>query len=252
MSKDRSAIRHLAIIMDGTGRWAERRGLPRTEGHRAGAETVLEAAEGARELGIEYLTLYAFSTENWKRSPLEVNALMNLLAEFLDAKLPRMLEKGVRLRAIGRIDGLPAKVRNKLRAVIAATAAGTGGTLTLALNYGGRAEIADAARRIASDVKAGKITPGAVDEKLFGRYLYDPELPDPDLLIRTSGEMRISNFLLWELAYSELYVTDVLWPDFDREEMRRAAAAFGKRERRFGGRPGAATENNATQPTKGV
>ena len=238
MNKNNGAIRHLAIIMDGNGRWAERRGLPRTEGHRAGAETVLKAVESARELGIEYLTLYAFSTENWKRSPLEVSALMNLLGEFLDNQLPRMLQEGVRLRTIGRTDGLPAMVRNKLRSAIAATAAGTNGTLTLALNYGGRAEIADAARRIAGAVRDGKLAPDAVDEKLFAHYLYDPELPDPDLLIRTSGELRLSNFLLWELAYSELYVTDVLWPDFDREEMCRAVAAFGRRERRFGGRPG--------------
>ncbi len=236
-----SGVRHLAIIMDGNGRWAERRQLERVAGHRAGADAVLEAVKGAKEFGIEYLTLYAFSTENWKRSPLEVNALMRLLEEFLEQKLPEMLKEGVRLKAIGRLEGLPGGVCRKLRRAIAATAANRGGTLTLALNYGGRAEIADAARRIAEAAKAGTLAPEAVDESCFGRFLYDPELPDPDLLIRTSGELRLSNFLLWELAYAEIYVTDVLWPDFDRAEMRRALDAFGGRRRRFGGRPQSAS-----------
>jgi len=229
-------VRHLAIIMDGNGRWAARRNLARVEGHRAGADAVLEAVKGAKEFGIDYLTLYAFSTENWKRSPLEVNALMRLLEEFLEQKLPDMMREGVRLRAIGRLEGLPGKALRNLRKAIAATADNRGGTLTLALNYGGRAEIADAARKIAALAQAGTLAPETVDERSFGRFLYDPELPDPDLLIRTSGELRLSNFLLWELAYAEIYVTDALWPDFDRAEMRRALEAFGRRDRRFGGR----------------
>lgn len=228
-------MRHVAIIMDGNGRWAQHRGLPRVEGHRQGARQVSAVLDAAREFGVEYLTLYAFSTENWKRPPAEVLALMNLLEEFIDAQLPVMREKNVRLKTLGRTEGLPAGPRKKLLAAIEETAGNTAGTLVLALNYGGRAELADAAKKVANDVREGVIRPNDVDEKLFARYLYDPSIPDPDLLIRTSGELRLSNFLLWELAYSEFYVTDVLWPDFGREELRAALDAFGKRERRFGG-----------------
>ena len=230
-------VRHLAIIMDGNGRWAERRNLPRVAGHRAGADAVLKTVRAAKEFGIEYLTLYAFSTENWKRSPAEVGALMGLLEEFLEVKLPEMLSEGLRLRAIGRIDGLPGSVREKLRNAVAATASGKAGTMTLALNYGGRAEIVDAAGRIARAARDGRLDPDKLSEKDFACFLYDPELPDPDLMIRTSGELRLSNFLLWELAYAELYVTPVLWPDFDREVLAGALESFGRRSRRFGGRP---------------
>ncbi len=243
-------VRHLAIIMDGNGRWAERRALPRVAGHRAGADAVLEAVKGARAFGIEYLTLYAFSTENWKRSASEVSALMNLLQEFMTVKLPDMMAENVRLNAIGRLEELPLAARMSLKHAMAATRNNTRGVLTLALNYGGRAELTDAAQRIARAVKAGELAPEALTEQVFGRYLYDPELPDPDLLIRTSGELRLSNFLLWELAYTEIYVTDVLWPDFDRREMQKALAAFGRRERRFGGRDSAAAASSPRKTTQ--
>ncbi len=231
-------LRHVAIIMDGNGRWAEQHNLKRAEGHRAGADTVLKVLDGALELGLEYLTLYAFSTENWKRSPAEVSALMNLLQEFLDEKESLFMEKNVRLLTIGRTDGLWPGPRKSLLRVIERTRNNRAGTLILALNYGGRAELADAMKRIAEKVAEGKLKPSAVDEDCITRHLYHPEIPDPDLMIRTSGELRISNFLLWQLAYSELYVTDTLWPDFDVEELKKAAAAFGRRERRFGGRVG--------------
>ena len=226
--------RHVAIIMDGNGRWAQRRGLPRTAGHKKGAEAVDRIITAAGELGIEYLTLYAFSTENWKRSKAEVSALMELLERYLIHKTPRMQKENIRLKAIGRIDQLPETTAAKLRESIAATAGNTGQTLVLALNYGGRPEIADAARAIAAKVAAGELTPDQVDEACVAAHLYEPELPEVDLMIRTSGELRLSNFLLWELAYSELYVTDVLWPDFDKEELSRALESFGTRERRFG------------------
>ena len=219
--------RHVAIIMDGNGRWAARHGVERVEGHRKGALAVRQLVENLADTGIEYVTLYAFSTENWKRSKEEVDALMELLCEFIDANLSVMIEKGLRLLATGRIDGLPEKSRDRLKLAIEKTASNTRGTLILALNYGGRAEIVDAARKIASEAAAGTLRPDEIDETLFAKNLYLPEIPDPDLLIRTSGELRLSNFLLWELSYSEIYVTDTLWPDFDKAE---------PRNRRFGGR----------------
>ena len=228
---EKGTVRHVAIIMDGNGRWADRRGLPRVEGHRQGARQVSEVLEAAREAGVEFLTLYAFSTENWKRPPSEVAALMGLLEEFLDDKLPELMEKNVRLRTVGRTDGLPAGARRKLLAAIKATAGNTAGTLNLALNYGGRAEIVDAVNRILSEKPTGKI-----DENSFRNYLYAPDIPDPELMIRTSGELRLSNFLLWQLSYAELYVTDTLWPDFGKAEFRKALDAFAGRDRRFGGR----------------
>ncbi len=227
---------HVAIIMDGNGRWAERRGLSKPEGHRAGADAVMRAVESAREFGVRYLTLYAFSTENWKRPEEEVGALMVLLEEFIDVKLGEMMERQLRFRAIGRLEGLPEGVRRKLAHAVETTAGNAGGTLVLALNYGGRAEIADAARRIAEAVRSGTLDPAAVGEDTVAANLYDPELPDPDLLIRTSGECRLSNFLLWELAYSEIYISEVLWPDFGRDEFAAALESYGGRERRFGGR----------------
>lgn len=236
MADERKIPRHVAIIMDGNGRWAERHGVPRSAGHRAGADAVQRAVECANELGIEYLTLYAFSTENWRRSPQEVSALMSLLSDFLTTKTDKLMEYNVRLLTIGRTDDLPVLVRRQLLSSIEKTKNNSAGTLTLALSYGGRAEIADAARKIAELAAAGKLDPAAMDETLFAKYLYCPELPDPDLMIRTSGELRISNFMLYELAYSELYITDVLWPDFGKTEMLAAVESYSRRERRFGGR----------------
>lgn len=236
MVNERNIPRHVAIIMDGNGRWAERHGVPRSEGHRAGAGAVERTVECARDLGIEYLTLYAFSTENWRRSPQEISALMALLRDFLTTKTDTLMKHNVRLLTIGRTGDLPLGVRKLLLDSVEKTKNNTAGTLTLALSYGGRAEIADAAKKIAKLAAMGKLDPEKVDEKLFSTYLYCPELPDPDLMIRTSGELRISNFMLYELAYAELYVTDVLWPDFGKKEMLAAIEAYSKRERRFGGR----------------
>ena len=229
-----SNIRHVAIIMDGNGRWAEQRGLPRTAGHRQGAKQVSEMLEAANECGVEFLTLYAFSTENWKRPPAEITALMNLLEEFIDRNLPELQKREVRLRTIGRTAGLPAGARRKLLAAVEATKNNTKGTLNLALNYGGRAEIVDAVNRITAEL--AEHPRREITEESFRNYLYAPDIPDPDLLIRTSGELRLSNFLLWELSYAEFYVTDTLWPDFGKEEFKAAVAAFQQRDRRFGGR----------------
>ncbi len=237
MENDKLAVpRHIAVIMDGNGRWAKQRGLPRVEGHIAGAERVREVLRYAREFGVEYMTLYAFSTENWKRSREEVDALMDLLSRFIDGYLDEMKQNNVRLLVSGRIDGLPERAANDLKRAMAETASLTGHTLILALNYGGRSEIADAAKKIAEEVRHGRLDPVKIDEQLFSRYLYLPEVPDPDLMIRTSGEFRLSNFLLWELSYAEFYVTDTYWPDFDREEFRKAIESYSKRDRRFGGR----------------
>ena len=235
MSENSKKVEHLAIIMDGNGRWAQSRGLERTAGHKAGADNVLKIMSAVKKFDIRYLTLYAFSTENWKRPAAEVTALMKMLKEFTLHQLPALQKENVRLNAIGRLDDLPEASRLALLGAMKATRNNTAGVLTLALNYGGRSEIVDAARCFAEAVKAGKADPAELDEKLFAGYLYDPELPDPDLVIRTSGELRISNFLLWEMAYSELYVTDVLWPDFDENELAKALDSFGSRKRRFGG-----------------
>lgn len=237
MENDKLAVpRHIAVIMDGNGRWAKQRGLPRVEGHIAGAERVREVLRYAREFGVEYMTLYAFSTENWKRSREEVDALMDLLSRFIDGYLDEMKQNNVRLLVTGRIDGLPERAANDLKRAMAETASLTGHTLILALNYGGRSEIADAAKKITEEVRHGRLDPVKIDEQLFSRYLYLPDVPDPDLMIRTSGEFRLSNFLLWELSYAEFYVTDTYWPDFDREEFRKAIESYSKRDRRFGGR----------------
>ncbi|MDD3885416.1 MAG: polyprenyl diphosphate synthase [Victivallaceae bacterium] len=233
MADKEKICRHVAIIMDGNGRWAEAQGLPRADGHRRGAERVSDVMKAAKKCGVKYLTLYAFSTENWKRSPMEINAIMSLLGEFLDNKLPDLQKEGISLRTVGRTDELPSFVRKKLYRVIDATKNNKNGVLNLALNYGGRAEIVDAVNKILTDKsrKNNEIT-----EADFGRYLYAPDLPDPDLMIRTSGELRLSNFLLWELSYSELYVTEKLWPDFGEEDFIKAVESFGGRKRRFGGR----------------
>ncbi|MBW1731760.1 MAG: isoprenyl transferase [Deltaproteobacteria bacterium] len=225
---------HVAIIMDGNGRWAKRRGLPRVRGHQQGAETVREVVRTTRQIGIPWLTLYAFSMENWKRSDLEVRALMNLLEQFLKDELEEMTENGIRLKAIGRLEKLPTSTRKLLFETMDKTSQGEDMTLTLALSYGGRQEILDAVRKIAVSVEKKKIQPKEIDHRLLVNALYQPEMPDPDLLIRTSGEYRISNFLLWQIAYTEIYITSTLWPDFTREEYLKAIAEFQNRERRFG------------------
>ncbi len=226
---------HVAIIMDGNGRWARRRGLPRTRGHEEGAESIAAALRVCREAGIRYLTLYAFSVENWSRPSSEVRTLMSLLARFLRAKKQVLHRHRTRLRAIGRLDDLPARVRRELDRAIAETAHYADRQLILALSYGGRAELADAARRIARRVAAGELQPDDVTEAVVAAHLYAPDVPDPDLMIRTSGELRLSNFLLWQLSYAELYFAPVLWPDFREAEFRAALADYACRRRRFGG-----------------
>lgn len=227
--------KHVAIIMDGNGRWAEKRGLSRIEGHKRGVERVDEIVEEASRIGIKYLTLFAFSTENWKRPEYEVSFLMDLLKLYLETKKEKMLKNNIRFNVMGRIDGLPADVREKIEEVLEATKECDGLVLTLALNYGGRAEIVDAVRKLIKRLSDNGLKPEEVDEEIFSRFLYCPWLPEPDLLIRTSGEQRISNFMLWQLAYTELYFTPVLWPDFTREEFLRAIEDYKRRERRFGG-----------------
>lgn len=225
---------HVAIIMDGNGRWAKQRGLPRLEGHRRGVETVRTVVDAARELGIRYLTLYAFSAENWRRPADEVSGLMGLLDFFLKRELNNLIKEKVRLHTIGRIDALPANVRRELERVKQATAHFTEWNLVLALNYSAQTEAADAARAYGEAVRAGREDPADASWERFRRYFYTADLPDPELLIRTSGELRLSNFLMLQLAYAEMIFTPVLWPDFGREDLRAAIAEFGRRERRFG------------------
>ncbi len=226
--------RHIAIIMDGNGRWAESQGLPRQKGHEAGAESVRAALRGCREWGVEYLTLYAFSVENWIRPKKEIGGLMHLLRTFLAEREFELHENEIRLRVIGRMQDLPLPIQKGLNRVIDATSHYTDGQLILALSYGGRSEIADAVRAIARKVKSGEVDPERVDEAMISEHLYAPDIPDPDLLIRTSGEMRVSNFLLWQISYTELYVTDVMWPEFREKHLSEAIEAFCSRRRRFG------------------
>ena len=226
--------RHVAIIMDGNGRWAELRGLPRIAGHTEGITSVREVMKLFIELGINALTIYAFSQENWKRPPHEINALMMLLEQYLQSEMEGLLEQGARFRAIGQVDALPASALNWVRRVEHETAHLDRMVLTVALSYGGRSEIVDAVRRLAADCTAGKLRPDDIDEGTLGGYLSTQGLPDPDLLIRTSGEARLSNFLLWQLAYTEMYFTPTLWPDFRRREALLALLEYQKRERRFG------------------
>ena len=226
--------RHLAIIMDGNGRWAKERMLRRIVGHQRGVETVKAIVEECSSLGIRCLTLFAFSSENWLRPKTEVRALMSLLKRYVRMEALRMMQNNIRFNIIGNRSELPPDVNLELDEVIAKTAGNAGMTLTLALSYGGRQEIIHAATRLAADLAAGRISGDAVDEASFERYLYSFGLPDPDLLIRTSGEMRISNFLLWQLAYTELYFTDINWPDFGVAELHKALRDFQTRERRFG------------------
>lgn len=228
--------RHVAIIMDGNGRWARRQGLSTTQGHRAGAETVRRMVEACADHGIEYLTLYAFSTENWSRSKQEVGGLMALLKRFLAERVKDLKKNGIRLQAIGDLDGLPPDVQTSLKKALAATADNTRGTLTLALNYGSRQEIAAAVRDISAEILNGDLKPEDITADVIGGHLSTADMPDPDLVIRTSGELRMSNFLLWQASYAEFWFTDTLWPDFSKAEFAEALADYGRRKRRFGGR----------------
>ncbi len=225
---------HIAIIMDGNGRWAKRRGLPRIMGHRAGVKTVRRIVEASTEIGVKVLTLFTFSIDNWKRPSYEVSSIMNLLYETTRQELEELIENNIRLIAIGRLGELSSKEKQMLEKAIHQTRGNTGLVLNLALNYGGRTEILDAVKKIALDVKEGKLKTEQINEQLFYGYLYTDGLPDPDLLIRTSGEMRISNFLLWQTSYTELYLTDVLWPDFSVRDFYTAIWDYQNRERRFG------------------
>jgi len=227
---------HIAIIMDGNGRWAKRRGLPRFAGHKAGVSRVRSVVEDCSRLGVQALTLYAFSAENWKRPRTEVDMLWRLLRFYLRHELEDLQKNDIRLQSSGRVEALPARVYEELRAVERATARNRGMRLNLAINYSARHELVDAVNAIVDEARIdGRLSELTIDEEMISRRLYTAELPEPDLLIRTSGEMRVSNFLLWQIAYAELYVTDTLWPDFDREELHRAILDYQKRERRFGG-----------------
>ena len=227
---ERAVPRHIAFVMDGNRRWAKQRHLPAIAGHRAGVETIRRTVRAARERGVEYVTLYSFSTENWKRGDEEVGALMALLEETIRRETKTLVEDGVRLRVIGRLHELSERSQRAIAEAAAATARGTKGTMTIAFNYGGRAEIVDAVRGLLRD----GIAADAVDEAAIASRLYAPDHPDPDLLVRTGGELRISNFLLWEVAYAEMWATDVLWPDFSVADLDRALASYTSRERRFG------------------
>jgi undecaprenyl diphosphate synthase len=224
---------HIAVIMDGNGRWAKRRRLPRIAGHRAGIRAVRQAVEACARLGVPYLTLYAFSLENWKRPHSEIKLLMALLREYLKKETGELNKQNIRLAVIGRVDELPKPVQADLQVALEKTRGNTGMRLTLALNYGARAELIDAVRALAEQLKRDGATP--IDEATFSQYLYTRDVPDPDLLIRTSGELRLSNFLLWQVAYSEIWVTETLWPDFTQKDLFQAIIDFQKRERRYGG-----------------
>jgi undecaprenyl diphosphate synthase len=227
--------RHIAVIMDGNGRWAQTRGLTRIEGHRAAVNSVSEILEICARMQIPVLTLYAFSVENWKRPQAEVRTLMRLLKDYIRKELDHLHSHNIRFQAIGRLENLAKSVQVELARAMEKTQANTGTVLNVALNYGGRTEIVDAVRRIAAKVREGSIPLESIDERILGEHLYTVGLPDPDLLIRTSGEMRVSNFLLWQIAYSELWITKTLWPDFRRRELFQAILEYQKRERRFGG-----------------
>ena len=226
--------RHVAVIMDGNGRWAKQRGQPRIFGHRAGAESLRAILRACRDHGVEYLTVYAFSTENWIRPKEEVSGLMALLKTFLKKDEHELHENQVRLRVTGRIQDLPKAVRAELERVMAATRHYAKGHLILALSYGGRTEIVDAVRAIAIKAQTGELDPARIDETTISRHLYLPDVPDPDLMIRTSGELRLSNFLLWELSYTEFFFTETLWPDFREPDFAKALAEYARRQRRYG------------------
>lgn len=238
--------RHLAVIMDGNGRWAEQRGMRRVFGHREGIASVREITTECARMGIESLTLYSFSVENWKRPPTEVRYLMRLLRRFLIKERKTLMDNEVRLRAIGRVEDLPKVALEELRNTEKLTAGNPGMLLRLALSYGSRTEIADALRNVVEDARKGALAPEDVDEETLRSYLYDPDTPDPDLLIRTAGEMRLSNFLLWQISYSELYVSDVCWPDFRKAELVKALRSYGSRQRKFGGLLGSTPGRSAS------
>lgn len=227
--------RHVAIIMDGNGRWARRQGLPRFAGHRAGAKTVRLIVEECARLGLQQLTLYSFSTENWNRPREEVSLLMDLYIEYMRSQRQLLIDNNIQFVQIGRREGLPPVVLEELQNTLDATRKNTGMTLCLAINYGSRSEITDAVRAIAAKVKAGRLDPGAISEQTLSEHLYTAGMPDPDLLIRTAGEMRISNYLLWQISYAEFYVTDTFWPEFDIPELYKAFVSYASRHRRFGG-----------------
>jgi undecaprenyl diphosphate synthase len=225
---------HVAIIMDGNGRWAQARNLERNAGHRAGLDSVRDVVRAAGDIGISYLTLYAFSNENWSRPKEEVGELMRLLEHYLDEELEEAMENGVRVRSIGRMDRLPPSTRAAVEKAVDATRHNSGLELIFGLSYGGRTEIVDAARRLIRDAELGVIDPDQLDEKTFASYLYEPDVPDPDLLIRTGNEYRVSNFLLWQIAYTEIHTIPLMWPDFRREHLEAAIVEYQSRERRFG------------------
>ena len=233
-SENIAVPRHIAIIMDGNGRWARQRGLPRSEGHRAGAESVRECVEACIELGVEYLTLYAFSSENWNRPKSEIKSLMSLLERFLKEKTVELNERNVRLQAIGRLNDLPEKALKQLHKAIESTAQNDDLTLILALSYGGREEIIDGIKSIVHHVEQGHIDSAMIDPDLFSKHLYTRYYPDPDLLIRTSGEMRVSNFLLWQISYAEFVIAKKNWPDFRKEDLHAAVSEYSLQQRRFG------------------
>ena len=226
---------HIAIIMDGNGRWAKERGLPRREGHRAGADSVEDVLRTCDDLGVKYLTLYAFSSENWKRPKTEIKALMGLLTLFLKEKTATLQKNNIQLQVIGQTEKLPASSRKELKRSIESTAGNSGVVLILALNYGSREEIVEATRSLMKKSIAGEIDPSELDAELFASHLDTAEYPDPDLLIRTSGEFRLSNFLLWQISYSEIFITKTFWPDFDRSSLEEAIAEYQQRHRRYGG-----------------
>jgi undecaprenyl diphosphate synthase len=241
---------HIAIIMDGNGRWAVERGLRRVLGHREGIHSVREITTECARMGVKSLTLYAFSVENWKRPRAEVRYLMGLLRRFLIQERPTLMENGVRLKAIGRIDDLPQDALRALRETEALTAKNDGMLLRLALSYGSRTEIGDALQKLARDVRRGALAPEAIDDETLRAYLYDPQTPDPDLLIRTAGEMRISNFLLWQISYSEIYVAERCWPEFRKPELVEALQRYAKRVRKFGGLVADVPEPKKDEPKK--
>jgi undecaprenyl diphosphate synthase len=225
---------HIAIIMDGNGRWARQQGLRRILGHESGAKTVRDISRECSRLGVGRLTLFAFSAENWKRPEIEVKFLMKLLGDYLVNERPEIMDNNIRFTAIGRLEELPGEVKEKLAETIRISSKNTGMVLSLALAYGGRNEIVDAVRRLAREVKEGKRTPESIDEETISKYLYDSGAPDPDLLIRTGGDLRVSNFLLWQISYTELWVTPVKWPDFSKDHLHEAIREFSQRDRRFG------------------
>ncbi len=227
--------RHIAVIMDGNGRWAQRQGLPRIEGHRRGVASVRRTTEECARLGIEQLTLYCLSSENWKRPPEELDFLMHLLEQYMIEERTTIMEQNISVRVIGRRDGIPAATLAEMDKTIAMTAANGGTRLCLAINYGARAELLDAVRRIVADVQAGRLDPATLSEATIQERLYTAGMPDPDLLIRTAGEMRVSNYLLWQISYAEIWVTELCWPEFQEADLHRAIEAYANRQRRFGG-----------------